>query len=139
MIPLPQKSDSGRIINISSGMGALRNMGGGDVAYRVSKTALNSITAVMAADLSGTNIKSKHELTGESVESSAAPLLSLRPRHESLNPVLGGECGVRWRSVLGGGSPRLVVAMTVAKRVWHYSRPARAKSINCLILRSRFF
>jgi NAD(P)-dependent dehydrogenase (short-subunit alcohol dehydrogenase family) len=57
MIPLLKKSKDGRIVNISSGMGALKGMGGGDVAYRVSKTALNSITAVMAADLSGTSVK----------------------------------------------------------------------------------
>lgn len=57
MVPLLMKSDSGRIINISSGMGALNRMGGGDAAYRVSKTALNSLTAVMAADLAGTNIR----------------------------------------------------------------------------------
>ena len=57
MISLLDKSEAGRIINISSGMGALHSMGGGNAAYRVSKTALNAITAVMAADLSGTNIK----------------------------------------------------------------------------------
>ena len=57
MVPLLRKSDSGRIINISSGMGALNRMGGGDAAYRISKTALNSLTAVMAADLSGTAIR----------------------------------------------------------------------------------
>ena len=53
MILLLKKSASGRIINISSGMEALHDMGGGDAAYRVSKTTLNSITAVMAADFSG--------------------------------------------------------------------------------------
>jgi len=57
MVPLLKKSHSGRIINISSGMGALNGISGGYAAYRVSKTALNSITAIMAADLSGTNVK----------------------------------------------------------------------------------
>lgn len=57
LVPLLKNSESGRIINISSGMGSLTRMGGGYAAYRVSKTALNSITAVMAADLSGTRIK----------------------------------------------------------------------------------
>jgi NAD(P)-dependent dehydrogenase (short-subunit alcohol dehydrogenase family) len=56
-ITLLKKSREGRIINFSSQMGRLNGMGGGSAAYRFSKTAINSLTAVMAADLSGTNIK----------------------------------------------------------------------------------
>ena len=44
-------SDDGRIINISSGMGGFSEMMGGSAAYRISKTALNSLTSVMSADL----------------------------------------------------------------------------------------
>lgn len=57
LVPLLKKSSSGRIVNVSSGMGALNKMGGGYAAYRVSKTALNSLTAIMAADLAGTHIR----------------------------------------------------------------------------------
>ncbi len=56
-IPLLKKSEEGRIINFSSQMGRLNGMGGGSAAYRFSKTAINSLTAVMAADLTSTNIK----------------------------------------------------------------------------------
>ncbi len=56
-IPLLKKSKEGRIINFSSQMGRLNGMGGGSAAYRFSKTAINSLTGVMAADLAGTNIK----------------------------------------------------------------------------------
>ena len=55
--PLLEKSDSGRIINVSSGMGAFEQMEGGYAAYRMSKTALNSLTAVMAADSAKTNVR----------------------------------------------------------------------------------
>ena len=55
--PLLQQSNEARIINVSSQMGRLNGIGGGSAAYRFSKTALNSLTAVMAADLAGTNIK----------------------------------------------------------------------------------
>jgi NAD(P)-dependent dehydrogenase (short-subunit alcohol dehydrogenase family) len=55
--PLLLKSNEGRIINVSSQMGRLSGIGGGSAAYRFSKTALNSVTAVMAADLAHTNIK----------------------------------------------------------------------------------
>jgi len=56
-ISLLKKSEEGRIVNFSSQMGRLNGMGGGSAAYRFSKTAINSLTAVMAADLAGTNIK----------------------------------------------------------------------------------
>ncbi|HEX2729439.1 MAG TPA: SDR family NAD(P)-dependent oxidoreductase, partial [Rubrobacteraceae bacterium] len=36
-IPLMRKNGYGRIVNISSGLGALEDMGGGSPAYRVSK------------------------------------------------------------------------------------------------------
>lgn len=51
------KSDSGKIINMSSGMGALTDMGGTHTAYRVSKTALNALTATMAADVKAAGIE----------------------------------------------------------------------------------
>ena len=57
LLPLLKKSADGRIINLSSGMGAFSEMGSGYVAYRTSKTALNGLTKVVANDLAGTNIK----------------------------------------------------------------------------------
>lgn len=56
LIPLLKKSTSGRIINISSGMGAMSEMGGGYAAYRLSKTALNGLTLTMAKDLANTSV-----------------------------------------------------------------------------------
>src|SRR5215212_8936322 len=46
-VPLMQRHGYGRIVNISSGMGALNDMGGGSPAYRVSKTALNALTRIL--------------------------------------------------------------------------------------------
>jgi len=43
-LPLLRRSASARIVNVSSGAGALGDMGGGTPAYRVSKTALNALT-----------------------------------------------------------------------------------------------
>jgi NAD(P)-dependent dehydrogenase (short-subunit alcohol dehydrogenase family) len=40
-------------VNISSGMGAFSEMDGDYAAYRLSKTALNAITAILAAELRG--------------------------------------------------------------------------------------
>lgn len=56
-LPMLMKCKEGRIINVSSQMGLLSEMGSGAAAYRFSKAAINSLTTVMAADLSHTNIK----------------------------------------------------------------------------------
>jgi NAD(P)-dependent dehydrogenase (short-subunit alcohol dehydrogenase family) len=49
LAPLLRKSKNGRIINLSSGMGALSGMDSDHAAYRLSKTALNAVTAMLAA------------------------------------------------------------------------------------------
>ena len=45
-MPLMSAGNYGRIVNVSSGMGAMNDMGGGAIPYRVSKTALNALTIV---------------------------------------------------------------------------------------------
>lgn len=47
-LPLLKKSQAGRIINVSSGMGSLSDMAGGYAAYRISKAALNAVTLILA-------------------------------------------------------------------------------------------
>jgi NAD(P)-dependent dehydrogenase (short-subunit alcohol dehydrogenase family) len=48
-----KRSKSARIVNVSSGMGELSDNSGGHAAYRISKTALNAVTATLAAELRG--------------------------------------------------------------------------------------
>ena len=55
-VPLMQRNRYGRIVNVSSGMGALNDMGGGSPAYRVSKTSLNALTRILASELRGMGI-----------------------------------------------------------------------------------
>ena len=55
-LPMMQQGDYGRIVNVSSGMGALSDMGSGAVPYRVSKTALNALT-LLAAQEAAANVK----------------------------------------------------------------------------------
>jgi len=65
MTPLLKKSEAGRIVNMSSGLGSLTqnsdpNWGFAGVkplAYNSSKAALNMITVIFAADLKDTRIK----------------------------------------------------------------------------------
>ncbi len=56
LVPLMTKNNYGRIVNISSGLGQLSEMGSRYIAYRMSKTAINVITTVLAAELAGTNV-----------------------------------------------------------------------------------
>lgn len=50
-VPLMQRRGWGRVVNVSSGMGQLAAMGGAWPGYRASKTALNALTRILAAEL----------------------------------------------------------------------------------------
>ena len=64
-MPLIKKSDAGRIVNVSSGLGSLTQHGDPDwefyeitpLAYNSSKTALNAFTVMLAHELKDTRIK----------------------------------------------------------------------------------
>jgi NAD(P)-dependent dehydrogenase (short-subunit alcohol dehydrogenase family) len=55
LIPLMQ--GSGRVVNVSSGMGQLSEMAADFPAYRISKAGLNALTGIFASELEGTGIK----------------------------------------------------------------------------------
>ncbi|MGI8631176.1 MAG: SDR family NAD(P)-dependent oxidoreductase [Solirubrobacterales bacterium] len=56
---LPPMLDGGwgRIVNMSSGMGQLSEMGSGTPGYRVSKTALNAVTRMLHAEVGDRGVK----------------------------------------------------------------------------------
>jgi len=55
-IPFMRRNGYGRIVNVSTGLAALEDMGGGSPGYRVSKTALNALTRILASELRGSGI-----------------------------------------------------------------------------------
>jgi NAD(P)-dependent dehydrogenase (short-subunit alcohol dehydrogenase family) len=55
-LPLMRRHNYGRIVNVSTGMAQLATMTDGWPAYRFSKTALNALTRVLAAEARGSNI-----------------------------------------------------------------------------------
>lgn len=57
MLPLMEVVDDARIINISSAMGQLSDMGSQYAGYRISKTALNAATLIFAAELDPAKFK----------------------------------------------------------------------------------
>lgn len=56
VVPLMKKIRYGRIVNMSSGLGQMHQMGEGSPAYRVSKAALNALTKTLAAEVAGSGI-----------------------------------------------------------------------------------
>jgi NAD(P)-dependent dehydrogenase (short-subunit alcohol dehydrogenase family) len=56
LVPIMRKNNFGRIVNVSSGAGALNEMTTGSPGYRISKTALNVITKLLGNELVATNI-----------------------------------------------------------------------------------
>ena len=58
LIPLMKRNNYGRIVDVSSGAGALSEMSGSlyAPAYSISKTALNALTIMFASELRGSNI-----------------------------------------------------------------------------------
>lgn len=55
-LDLLRRGSAARIINLSSGMGQLPEMGEGSPGYRVSKTAVNALTRMLAAELSSDGV-----------------------------------------------------------------------------------
>jgi len=53
----PLMGDDARIVNVSSGLGQLSDMGGGHLGYRLSKAALNATTRIFAHELGGRGVK----------------------------------------------------------------------------------
>jgi NAD(P)-dependent dehydrogenase (short-subunit alcohol dehydrogenase family) len=55
-IPIMKSRRHGRIVNLSSSMGSLAEMGAGYIAYRLSKAGINVVTRVIAAETEGMGI-----------------------------------------------------------------------------------
>lgn len=55
-IPHMRREGYGRIVNVSTGLAALEDMGSGSPGYRISKTGLNALTRILASELRGSGI-----------------------------------------------------------------------------------
>lgn len=60
LLPLLKLSEDPRVVNVSSLMGSLTEMGSGRPAYRISKTALNGFTRFLAAEAPWLSVNSLH-------------------------------------------------------------------------------
>jgi len=55
-VPLMKSHRYGRIVNLSSGMGSLAEMGAGHIAYRLSKAGINVVIRMIAAETEGMGV-----------------------------------------------------------------------------------
>lgn len=96
LLPLLRRSPSPRIVNVSSGGGALTDMGGGTPAYRVSKAALNALTRMLAAELRGDHIL---------VNSVCPGWVATDMGGHGGRPVADGAAGIVWAATLPDDGP----------------------------------
>ncbi|EQA44881.1 NAD(P)H-binding protein, PF13460 family [Leptospira broomii serovar Hurstbridge str. 5399] len=57
ILPVMKRNKFGRIVNVSSGLGQLSDMGPGYAAYRISKAGLNALTKILDSEAGSGNIK----------------------------------------------------------------------------------
>jgi NAD(P)-dependent dehydrogenase (short-subunit alcohol dehydrogenase family) len=95
-LPQLRASPAGRIVNVSSGAGAIHDMGGGTPAYRVSKAGLNALTRVFAAELRGDGIL---------VNAVCPGWVATDMGGSGGRPVADGAAGVVWAATLPDGGP----------------------------------
>lgn len=95
-LPLLRKSDHGRIVNVSSGAGALIDMGGGVPAYRVSKVSLNALTRIWSAELRADGIL---------VNSVCPGWVATDMGGSGGRPVADGAAGIVWAATLPDDGP----------------------------------
>jgi NAD(P)-dependent dehydrogenase (short-subunit alcohol dehydrogenase family) len=96
VLPLLRASPAGRIVNVSSGAGALHDMGGGTPAYRTSKAALNALTRIFAAELRGDGIL---------VNAVCPGWVATDMGGAGGRPVAEGAAGIVWAATLPGDGP----------------------------------
>lgn len=96
MIPLLRRGTHGRIVNVSSGGGALTDMGAGLPAYRISKTSLNALTRMLAAELHRDRILVNSVCPGWVATDMGGP---------GGRPVADGAAGITWMATLPDNGP----------------------------------
>ena len=95
-VPLMRRSRYGRIVNVSSGAGAIASMGAGTPAYSTSKAALNALTKIVADELRKSNIL---------VNAVCPGWVATEMGGAGGRPVAEGAAGIVWAATLPGGGP----------------------------------
>jgi NAD(P)-dependent dehydrogenase (short-subunit alcohol dehydrogenase family) len=98
LLPLLRESDHARVVNVSSGMGGIAEMGGWSPGYRVSKAALNAMTRILSAELAEAGVK---------VNSACPGFVNtdMGGQFGAKKPVEDGAAGIVWLATLPDDGP----------------------------------
>jgi NAD(P)-dependent dehydrogenase (short-subunit alcohol dehydrogenase family) len=94
--PLMRRNRFGRIVNVSSGAGAISSMGAGTPAYSASKAALNALTIIVADELRDSGIL---------VNAVCPGWVATEMGGAGGRPVAEGAAGIVWAATLPHGGP----------------------------------
>jgi NAD(P)-dependent dehydrogenase (short-subunit alcohol dehydrogenase family) len=98
LLPLIRASRHGRIVNVSSGMGGVAEMGGWSPGYRISKAALNAVTRILATELADAGVLVNSACPGFVATDMGGPMGAQKP-------VADGAAGVVWLATLPDDGP----------------------------------
>lgn len=98
LLPLLRESAHPRIVNVSSGMGGVTEMGGWSPGYRVSKAALNAMTRILSTELEEAGVKVNSACPGFVDTDMGRPLGAQKP-------VQDGASGIVWLATLPDDGP----------------------------------
>jgi len=98
LLQLLRQSEHPRIVNVSSGMGGVAEMGGWSPGYRVSKAALNAMTRILSTELKGEGILVNSACPGFVNTDMGGPMGAKKP-------VEDGAGGIVWLATLPDDGP----------------------------------
>jgi NAD(P)-dependent dehydrogenase (short-subunit alcohol dehydrogenase family) len=98
LLDLLRKSEHPRIVNVSSGMGGVTEMGGWSPGYRVSKAALNAVTRILSTELKDDGFLVNSACPGFVKTDMGAPMGANKS-------VQAGAAGIVWLATLADDGP----------------------------------
>jgi NAD(P)-dependent dehydrogenase (short-subunit alcohol dehydrogenase family) len=98
LLGLLRESAHPRIVNVSSGMGGVAEMGGWSPGYRVSKAALNAMTRILASELKDAGFLVNSACPGFVNTDMGGPMGATKP-------VEDGAAGIVWLATLPDDGP----------------------------------
>jgi len=98
LLGLLRESERPRVVNVSSGMGGVAEMGGWSPGYRVSKAAMNAMTRILSTELAGEGFLVNSGCPGFVNTDMGGPMGAQKPVEE-------GAAGIVWLATLPDGGP----------------------------------
>jgi NAD(P)-dependent dehydrogenase (short-subunit alcohol dehydrogenase family) len=98
LLDLLRASEHPRIVNVSSGMGGVAEMGGWSPGYRISKAALNAVTRILSTELAGDRFLVNSACPGFVNTDMGGPMGAKKP-------VEDGAAGIVWLATLPDDGP----------------------------------